>query len=299
MKRSGNHAIASWLICQMDCVKYHNHPDSPFYISIDRPSPREEYFIKVSDGHIAWKKETKLNIPYSASLKKFTDYYSIENILPSTISKFDIQELKKRKVGFELSNYDVILILRDPFNLIASRLQNQRKNKSYVLEVPELWKKYAQEFLGQTNYLSKFPKIININYNHWFSSIEYRRSISNQLGLKFTDKGLNIVSKYGSGSSFEKLDLDGKAQNMEVLYRWDTFKNDEKYLSMFQDNELLDLHEEIFGETPIARDKIFQASSNAKEYLPDVNAEKNEIYRRFSQMNYHFKEIFRTLLKGV
>jgi hypothetical protein len=56
----------------------------------------------------------------------------------------------------------------------------------------DVWRTNAQALLDQT------PGVIFIKFNEWFSSEEYRRGISKQLGRPFTDKALRLRENYRS-----------------------------------------------------------------------------------------------------
>jgi hypothetical protein len=115
----------------------------------------------------------------------------------------------------------------------------------------DVWRANAQALLDQT------PGIIFIKYNEWFSSEEYRRSISKQLGQPFTDKALRLSGTLGvhegGHSSFEKK-KDG--QDLDVLNRWkqlgtyDRARARVKPLDPFKYilEEDLALNKEIFGD---------------------------------------------------
>ena len=90
-----------------------------------------------------------------------------------------------------------------------------------VLETPlEMWIKYAEEYLGITNYVS--DKIL-VNYNSWFASEQYRKELLYEITpeWKFTDDGINDVFDYGYGSTFDMRNFDGKGHEMKVLDRWE------------------------------------------------------------------------------
>ncbi|MDJ0556303.1 MAG: hypothetical protein QNJ68_18070 [Microcoleaceae cyanobacterium MO_207.B10] len=159
------------------------------------------------------------------------------------------------------------LIIRDPFNLFASRLNHRLKLEQNNLDlgkatygnnflsvrspnqtVADLWINYAKEYLGETNYL-KHNKIC-INYNQWFVDIEYRRNIAEKLQMEFSDVGINKVAGQGSGSSFEGKEFDGKATSMDVLNRWQKFADDPKYRGLFSNPEICEYSERIFGHIP-------------------------------------------------
>ena len=151
-----------------------------------------------------------------------------------------------------------ILVLRDPFNNFASKYRwaiNGTKwtpHMSWVVhELPQLWKSYAREFLGLTNFMPA-PKLC-INYNRWFIDLDYRRQVSRRLGLVSAEKGLTEVAKWGPntwGDSFDNLQFEGRAHEMKVLERWRHFADDAVFKQLFQDRELCDLAEAIFGVIP-------------------------------------------------
>jgi hypothetical protein len=173
----------------------------------------------------------------------------------------DFRELESRTADAQEDEWlgkgprEDLLIVRDPFNLIASRLRWARGKKwtPSLDQFPlfrELWKAYAREFLRETRYL-KNP--ICVSYNHWFCSRKYRDELGGRLGFQNRDRGLEEVAKWGPtiwGDSFDELKLDGMAQRMKVLERWKDYVDDEFFRAQFTDPELLELSERIFGPLP-------------------------------------------------
>lgn len=105
-----------------------------------------------------------------------------------------------------------------------------------------LWKEYAEEYLGETNFLGA-DKIV-ISYNRWVTDVEYRKMLSEKMGLHFSDKGLNSFW----GVPFEGC-LDNKNdQKLKVLERWKYYRENDYYNSIFEDKELMRLTNEIFGK---------------------------------------------------
>lgn len=139
------------------------------------------------------------------------------------------------------------MILRDSFNLLATRLKKNPNEsvRSLSENAVDMWISYAREYLGETNYL-KHNKI-SINYNQWVIDPDYRKLISTKLGLAFSDRGINDVNSFGGGSSFDKQQFQGKATKMDVLNRWKYFSNNEHYLSLLQNDTLIEYFRNIFG----------------------------------------------------
>ena len=89
-----------------------------------------------------------------------------------------------------------ILIIRDPFNLFASRFgflnnANRHRMETQGEYVRDLWKLYAREALGRTGYLGE--GLLVVKFNLWFVDPDYRRQVAESLGLAFTDQGLEAV----------------------------------------------------------------------------------------------------------
>ena len=59
----------------------------------------------------------------------------------------------------------------------------------------------------------------------------------------------------GRGSSFDDLTYNGKAQEMDVLQRWSSLKDDDEFCDLFRGrDDILYLSEQIFGEMAGTRD---------------------------------------------
>lgn len=135
-----------------------------------------------------------------------------------------------------------ILILRDPFNWLASYMHHGRikhKKKAFFYGKMLLWKESAKSFLEENEY-------IKVRYDDWFLSAAYRKKLSSTLGGTFSDDKINHVPPDAKGSSFDGLDFDGRAQDMKVFDRWKHCANDKTYRSLL-DAEVFDLAQEIFG----------------------------------------------------
>jgi hypothetical protein len=259
MMRSGQHAIIHWLIAHIkEPVYYHNdilcHKGDKVYADRGR-----------------WRNMGR-SIP---PVKNFPWYaYNVEDISIKNIK--DIKEKYKNalyisnKSGLILPRKEIrVMLLRDPFNLFASRYRffhrtndirresNKRALKSsqrtngnsgiawYDKLAVERWKEYAREFSGETNFLGKKHLI---NYNRWFADAGYRKAVIKKFGFAFTDKKLNFVPANGYGSSFDLRTKDGKAQEMDVLNRWKVLSSFGKFKNIFADKELLELAENIYPE---------------------------------------------------
>ena len=148
-------------------------------------------------------------------------------------------------VGRSARRLDV-LVLRDPFNLFASRRAMGASTLPAATAV-RMWKQHAAEYLGRPRYLKRDP--VFVNYNRWVACREYRRGLAGRLGLAFTDAGVDAVPACGGGSSFDGVRFDGRARRMPVFERWLRFAGDPGYDRLF-DPELVGLASRIFGDLP-------------------------------------------------
>lgn len=172
---------------------------------------------------------------------------------------FTLEFMDNRTRWFGKSERSIhVLVMRDPFNNFASKYRWAVNGTKWTPEtewitraLPGLWKSYAKEFVGLTNFMPA-PKVF-LNYNRWFTDDKYRDEMASRLELVSTDQGLSEVAKWGPntwGDSFDNMDFDGRALEMKVLERWRCFADDPVFKDLFRDSELLSLSEKIFGAIP-------------------------------------------------
>jgi hypothetical protein len=253
-KRSGHHAIAQWLarlmdppICFLNWVPAYTDPfltfHDPFGFSktIDRFMPLED-----PEGVRRQRKNFLLIDYQDVPLHAFSD----PSFIPDRVNS----------IGRSGKRHQV-MILRDPFNCMASRLVRYRKvtrdpppgvrphEMVPDAAIVDQWCSYAREFLGTTNHLSNK---VTINFNRWHSSSGYRAQICAVLELRADDHGTGTeVPTAGGGSSFDGLTFQGKAEQMDIANRWRQLAGDEEFRSLFQGREeLFALSRQIFGDLP-------------------------------------------------
>jgi hypothetical protein len=214
MKRSGHHAIIEWLMKRIPYkVTFKN------CIAQFKPIPND--FDQIANKN-------------SDSLIRIANYEDP-----------DLSEYSQHSRDV---NVQRILVLRDPYNLMASRKNVDSsaihmKGERYVslTESIYLWKQHAKEALS--------PKYIypyTILFNQWFSDSSYRFQICKDLGLMLNDNPLKNVPTYGGGSSFDGCSFMGKAQEMNVLNRFQKYINDKKFMKLF-DEECTELNKKLFN----------------------------------------------------
>jgi hypothetical protein len=127
-----------------------------------------------------------------------------------------------------------------------------------------LWKLYGREFLNMTSWLGS---AVHVRYNDWFRSRTYRDEIAGQIGFVNRDAGINEIARWGPAlrglsTSFDGLNYEGQAQQMKVLERWKEFARDPFFRSLIEDQELVDLSVQIFGEIQGVREFLLETGAD-------------------------------------
>lgn len=259
LRRTGNHAIMNWIRKQQSGeIFYINNalinvnPFRHVYENQVRKAKDPSIGGWRTDNIERWRREAVGDFTCKDCL-----VYSYED--QPMVKLCDRSFEKKHDIYFGKSKvrYDLI-ILRDPFNLFASRLRASRRDtaesgyidfmkvKSRAHSLTQLWIEYAREYLNESQYLQHIK--VPVNYNQWVNNPDYRRQLAESLGLEFTDSGVDDVMTNGGGSSFEGTELQGKASDMPVLERWKNFRNDSEFKALVQNDTLFTYSEKIFGE---------------------------------------------------
>lgn len=228
LRRSGNHAIINWVLKQFgDNVRFFNdvHPEQ----------------LNALYSQLVYEGSQPALLAFS-----FEDQ-PLDRLSPNRTNS-------SLPSGVRIEKRIHVIILRDPYNLFASRLRKGQdyhekwyaKVKARLLRVTDLWVMYAEEFLGRTKLLG--GNIICVNYNLWCDDAGYREQLAEKFSVKFTDAGYEDVAS-GPGSSFDRFAFQGKASRMKTNERWIHGLSDQNYLDLFRDRYISKLSEEIFGLT--------------------------------------------------
>lgn len=171
LRRSGNHAIINWIGKQAK--------GNSIFINHVKPGEnpyRNQHENAISRGRIAdekadwkyrplgwWEKER-----HGQFSGKYCLIYSYEDQELERIAHRVFESKREIYLGKSACRLDVV-VMRDPFNLFASRLQTKPREDSPnfdMLEVysrryslPQLWINYAKECLGETYFYfrGKYP----------------------------------------------------------------------------------------------------------------------------------------------
>lgn len=226
LRRSGQHAIITWLAYHFDKnrVLFLNNIDPKKGIFSSKNLAIHKKKIKLLDGHDPF-----------ITTEDYNDY----DLLIYSHEERNLHKLLK-------TSDHTILVLRDAYNMTASRLMMNMKykektyfnvDKTYVKFV----KQYLKEGIGKTNIIK--DKTV-VNFNKWKMSKEYRKNLSESLGLEFIDIGYNKMTLHGTGSSFDG--VVSNASELKVLDRWKELKNNVKFKEVFNDKEVVKLSYKFF-----------------------------------------------------
>ncbi len=266
MSRSGHHGVMEWIYEQFGPEKFFfnycdfSSPDSLFENRVQYHYNNRKYYSKISDSwvkHGLVKEKLKEFLPETRDIKTRI-FNSEKNLLMMNFENLDPAHLPMSVDDFAnhfapYKNRKCILILRDIYNFIASRIKSGReltlqdiklKSAAYAHTIT-VWKSHAREFLGMTNHL---PDKITINFNTWFLDEDYRLELSKKLGCELEVAQWPKVSTYGGGSSFDGMKFKEDALKMSVLERWKEYDQDPIFETIKNDSELIALSERIFGK---------------------------------------------------
>lgn len=252
ISRSGNHSIINWIFDSLDT-------DKVFFNDIrlkDSLNKRELYYVNQDKYFNEENKRIRLlnkrNVPLEAAkdirkknlelLDQHGWYLENENIsLPDSCKNLIVSyenhdpmvnseefNFAEDSISKNIDHRIAVIIIRNPFNLIASRLmlihhrrvnEGSLKKPINIEDVLLLWKNYANLFLNNTK-IQGYDKTVYIKYDDWFFSDKYQKEISQALDLDKLTNSSEKVAFFGGGSSFDKFSpKNGKASNLKVKDR--------------------------------------------------------------------------------
>ena len=241
LRRTGNHAVINWIISQQAGKSFHINNvavgTNPYRQKSDNLRRYHPEHIKMAN---VYRRQAVGNL-----IERDCLIHSYEDWSLQQIAQPQFERNLSLYLGRSAQRLDV-LILRDPFNLFASRLkQGFVATRASGATMVDLWLAYAKAFIGENHPLQN-P--IFVNYNRWFTEKAYRQKLAAQLGLTFSDAGLEQVTAFGGGSSFEGTRVSG--QSLDVTNRWRAFANDPAFQHLFNNEAVWDYSERIFGHIP-------------------------------------------------
>ncbi|MEO7570825.1 MAG: hypothetical protein ABIX10_00150 [Acidimicrobiales bacterium] len=144
--------------------------------------------------------------------------------------------------GSDVAN---VLVLRDPLNHLASRLEAGKAHPDqFRVDEPfiDVLASYCTEFLGRSAHL---PNKTVVSYNRFIEDRSYRDAIAAELGLTNLD-AVSTVSAYGGGSSFSG--LGSPSSTSALMNRFRQHPIPTEILEMLLDRaEILEACRTVFG----------------------------------------------------
>ena len=216
MTRNGNRAICYWLQRMLENSIFINNVSS----------------LDTSDDILQLNLVNKNKTTYyDHVLEKFSLDQPVIFFYENKSMEENVSVIEK----FSQGENKTIIVLRNPYNVLSSKLHIFLKKKSRESEISaqlqesiELWKSYY--------YLScMFPHSVII-YDEWLNNKEYRRSISEKMSLLNVEE--NIFNVHGYGKSLFNTSLKVVSPD-DLLKRYEIHKDHKLYKQLvLGDNEL-------------------------------------------------------------
>ena len=255
VKRTGSHGMINWLIPQIgDAVRFFNDRKYPLLDFTNSDFDRNDEHKLIE--HVL-ELDTDVRVYVNNEKKRsgesyWEEYNDIDNIISfegvefNKVCEVETQLLQDLNRGLKVKNPDLvvgndntyIVFLRNPWNVAASQIRwslDRPDNYNRVHRDMVVWSEYYEHYINQN------PDIYFMIFDKWFIDIEYRKKISSDLGLEFTDINKKKVAIAGDGSSFDKMKFDGEAQKMDVLNRYNQMIDNKKMLAFMETDKGVDV----------------------------------------------------------
>jgi hypothetical protein len=196
LKRSGNHLVANWLYANLGAGAKQALDSTDIHIQLRQAhwDPAADVAFYNNCGQLNSRR-------FRLGLLTRADFEAARRRHRVTI--FGIEDCQLRYAKRTPTGTDVVnvLVLRDPLNNVASRLEAAKTrpdvfptDQTYV----ELIASYCSEFIGMTDHLDN--KVV-VSFNQFVEERAYRDRIAADLALHNCDV-LGEASDYGGSSSF-------------------------------------------------------------------------------------------------
>lgn len=265
MSRSGNHAIINWILrqapphyCFLNCTE-------PKYNPYETARPLSE------NGPCFLSDIAGLDLEGDRLAKKNLLVYSHEDIFLGPLGDPRWDRCRDQWVGRSRRRID-LLILRDPFNLFASRFQfglswQPARHTPFSALSRRIWQQHARQFLGERQH---FPgEWLALSYNRWTLDRRYRQQIARWIGFPFTDSGFEEIPECAGGSSFDGTSPSSPVLRRQVHDRWRVLAKEPAYRKFF-DSTTCDLAHRCFpGSDVISEHLLDAAEAPCQQVTPD------------------------------
>ena len=141
------------------------------------------------------------------------------------------------------------LVLRDPYNLFASRLQKWPERFATDADIAAQQALYAEHvgLAEQRPVLWGDAPLVPILYNRLIAEPSERRQVAGALGIADGSRGLGTVPVYGHGSSFEGTTGAGPEIRTRTAERWRMQADNPVFRRIVADPRLERAGDRVFG----------------------------------------------------
>ena len=246
MKRSGNHAVTSWLLenCRRPSLFLNNvrtdlHPNP--YLSVERAVYEDEtgWTTTVTEKDRAAPEVVRQLVTRENGLGTLVHSHEDPRLDHGSVLRL---EEAGRLLGIP-GRSDYLLVMRDFYNLAASRLEHPWIRVG--TRERETWKTHAEEALGETRRLGRGAVVAS--YNRWCRDTGHREGLSRLLGLPTHDREPGEVGDYGGGSSFDGTGRSGDELAGRSGERWRGYRRDPEWRRLCGDPRTQRLCRRLFG----------------------------------------------------
>lgn len=233
MRRSGNHVAINWILNQNPglAVFYNNiRPENPPF------SGRMTEFRLRNRGRLP-----RIVLSY--------EDVSIAELQWPQLRAFleDRQSRHGAAVRF-------VVMLRDPYNLFASRLRKWPERFATPEDRAEqraLYLEHARLALNPAPIWRDAP-VVPLLYNDLIGDPAARDQIADALDIRRGTRGLDDVPVYGHGSSFDGMEISGAGVRDQVFMRWQSLASDPLFEDMIRDPDIVSMGGQLFDMAPFS-----------------------------------------------
>ncbi len=223
MRRSGNHAILSWL--------QRNAPGGrSVFLNNCKPGTdplQNSRGIEVNGGHASQHKAKR---DMAAVTREAADgallLVSYEDTSPA-----EFGQARQVSGSFDAALFSHnVLIYRSFLNWSASLLKKMQGNDTYTLvRRNAILLRTVDSYIRLLELVrqARDRGLVTICYDRWVASESYRAELLQDLGLQQRDNGLGKVQAYGGGSSFQK--EAASATELQTDRRWTQMRGEPEY----------------------------------------------------------------------
>lgn len=226
MRRAGNHAFINWLLAQTPtaCVFYNN--------------------VKRDDvPYERWRREFRLRRPRIRPRVIFSyEDLTLEDVMSGPLSEFLARHEGRGQVR-------IVVMMREARNIFASRLKKWPERFAGPADIARDKRLYLDlgRLARDRPALQGGGRPTAVLFDRFIADPAFRERLSDELGIARGDRGLDQVTTYGHGSSFDGTAFSGSATDMSVLRRHEAFADDPRFRELTEDPEIVAMSEALFG----------------------------------------------------